>query len=132
MELSQNQGRFDNLGIAVVGLTYEGPRTHAEFVENNNATQERHRESFQQMRSRKLVSYEEAGDRRLATDWETVEINTNDRSKIEGFQARQRMAREELKHLFRSANIDSIHLRTDESYAEPLSRFFQGREKRRR
>ena len=37
MQLSEHQRLFDDLGIAVVGLTYESPRTHAEFVEKYDA-----------------------------------------------------------------------------------------------
>lgn len=63
---------------------------------------------------------------------EVVEINTGDERKRRIFAQRQAQAQEDLIHLFRSAKIDSILLRTDESYVAALGRFFETREKRRR
>ncbi len=63
---------------------------------------------------------------------EVVEINTGDERKRRIFAQRQAQAQEDLIHLFRSAKIDSIQLRTDESYVAALGRFFETREKRRR
>jgi uncharacterized protein (DUF58 family) len=63
---------------------------------------------------------------------EVVEINTGDERKRRTFAQRQKQAQEDLVRLFRSAKIDSIQLRTDESYVAALGRFFETREKRRR
>lgn len=63
---------------------------------------------------------------------EVVEINTGDARKRSIFAQRQTQAQEDLIRLFRSAKIDSIQLRTDESYVAALGRFFETREKRRR
>jgi hypothetical protein len=62
---------------------------------------------------------------------EVLEINSNDARKRSAFAQRQTEAQEELERLFRSARIDSIELRTDQSYASALGRFFETREKRR-
>jgi uncharacterized protein (DUF58 family) len=62
---------------------------------------------------------------------EVLEINTGDPRKRAAFAHRQSEARQELLRLFRSAGIDSIHLRTDQPYASALGRFFEMREKRR-
>lgn len=63
---------------------------------------------------------------------EVVEVNTGDQRKRHTFAQRQAQAQEDLARLFRSAKIDSIQLRTDESYVAALGRFFETREKRRR
>ena len=63
---------------------------------------------------------------------EVVEVNTGDTRKREAFAQRQMKAQAELLRVFRSAKIDSIQLRTDESYNSALGRFFETREKRRR
>ena len=63
---------------------------------------------------------------------EVVEINTGDERKRRAFADRQIRAQTELRRLFRSARIDIIQLRTDQSYTAALSRFFETREKRRR
>jgi uncharacterized protein (DUF58 family) len=63
---------------------------------------------------------------------EVVEVNTGDARKREAFVQRQAKAQAELLRVFRSAKIDSIQLRTDESYNSALGRFFETREKRRR
>jgi uncharacterized protein (DUF58 family) len=63
---------------------------------------------------------------------EVVEVNTGDERKRRTFAQRQAQAQEDLVRLFRSAKIDSIQLRTDESYVAALGRFFETREKRRR
>ncbi len=63
---------------------------------------------------------------------EVVEVNTGDERKRRTFAQRQTQAQEDLIRLFRSAKIDSIQLRTDESYVAALGRFFETREKRRR
>jgi uncharacterized protein (DUF58 family) len=63
---------------------------------------------------------------------EVVEVNTGDERKRRTFAQRQAQAQDDLVRLFRSAKIDSIQLRTDESYVAALGRFFETREKRRR
>lgn len=63
---------------------------------------------------------------------EVVEVNTGDERKRRTFAQRQNQAQDDLVRLFRSAKIDSIQLRTDESYVAALGRFFETREKRRR
>jgi uncharacterized protein (DUF58 family) len=62
---------------------------------------------------------------------EVVEVNTGDPRKREAFAQRQVRAQAELLRVFRSANIDSIQLRTDQPYGAALGRFFETREKRR-
>jgi uncharacterized protein (DUF58 family) len=62
---------------------------------------------------------------------EVVEINTGDERKRTAFAERQARAQADLARLFRSAGIDAIRLRTDQSYAAELGRFFETREKRR-
>jgi uncharacterized protein (DUF58 family) len=63
---------------------------------------------------------------------EVVEVNTGDERKRAAFAQRQTRTQAELFKLFRGANIDSIQLRTDQTYASALGRFFETREKRRR
>jgi uncharacterized protein (DUF58 family) len=63
---------------------------------------------------------------------EVVEINTGDERRLHAFAQRQERVQSDLRKLFRSANIDSIQLRTDRPYAAALGRFFEMREKRRR
>ena len=63
---------------------------------------------------------------------EVMEINTGDARKRAAFAQRRQEAQTELVRQFRSARIDSIELRTDQSYAAALGRFFETREKRRR
>ncbi|MDB6124173.1 MAG: hypothetical protein JWQ71_3166 [Pedosphaera sp.] len=62
---------------------------------------------------------------------EVVEVNAGDPRKREAFAQRQAKAQAELLRVFRSANIDSIQLRTDQPYGKALGRFFETREKRR-
>ncbi|HZQ47889.1 MAG TPA: DUF58 domain-containing protein [Verrucomicrobiae bacterium] len=62
---------------------------------------------------------------------EVVEVNTGDARKRAAFIERQNKAQAELLRVFRSAKIDSIQLRTDQSYTSALGRFFETREKRR-
>lgn len=53
------------------------PSRKAEFVEKNAAIQKRDRSNYEAMQStRKLVPYTEALERRFATDWSTVRIDT--------------------------------------------------------
>lgn len=63
---------------------------------------------------------------------EVVEINTGSAQRRKDFANRQERAQKELDRLFRSAGIDAMQARTDQSYAETLIRFFQTRENRLR
>jgi uncharacterized protein (DUF58 family) len=62
---------------------------------------------------------------------EIVEVGTGDARKRAAFAERQMRAQADLTRLFRTAGIDSIQLRTDQSYTVALGRFFESREKRR-
>lgn len=63
---------------------------------------------------------------------EIVEINTGDSRKRQAFAERQARAQAELRKLFAAARIDAIQLRTEQSYAAALGRFFETRERRAR
>lgn len=63
---------------------------------------------------------------------ELLEVNTGDARRRRVFAERQQDRLDDLRRLFASAGIDSIHLRTDRPYITELSRFFETREKRRR
>ena len=69
---------------------------------------------------------------RDAETGEVIEINTGDARKRQAFTDRQLKAQNDTARLFRSAGIDSIQLRTDQSYGAALAKFFETREKRRR
>jgi len=72
--------------------------------------------------------------RLVLTDAETgevVEVNTGDERKRGAFNERQTRAQAELARLFRSAGVDSIHVRTDRPWSIELTRFFETRERRR-
>jgi uncharacterized protein (DUF58 family) len=62
---------------------------------------------------------------------EVVEINTGDARRRAAFAERQARAQSNLLRLFRSAGIDAIQLRTDQTYGRELARFFETRERRR-
>jgi uncharacterized protein (DUF58 family) len=62
---------------------------------------------------------------------EIVEVSTGDARKRAAFAERQAKTQAETARLFRSAGIDSIQLRTDQSYSATLGKFFETREKRR-
>jgi uncharacterized protein (DUF58 family) len=62
---------------------------------------------------------------------EVVEVNTGHTSSRDAFALRQQKQLGDLARQFRSAGIDSIQLRTDESYSATLGKFFETREKRR-
>ncbi|HYG21674.1 MAG TPA: DUF58 domain-containing protein [Verrucomicrobiae bacterium] len=62
---------------------------------------------------------------------EIVEVSTGDQRKRKAFAERQARAQADVARLFRTAAIDAIQLRTDESYTMALARFFETREKRR-
>lgn len=69
---------------------------------------------------------------RDAETGELVEVNTGDARKRRAFAERQAKAQAELKRLFTAARIDAIQLKTGESYAGALARFFEARERRAR
>jgi len=62
---------------------------------------------------------------------EILEINTGRLSSRDAFALRQEKQVGELARQFRSSGIDSIQLRTDESYSAALGKFFETRERRR-
>ncbi len=61
---------------------------------------------------------------------EVLEVDTGDKLKRVGFRDRQQRSQSELVRLFRSANIDTIPLKTGEDYSIALAHFFETREKR--
>ncbi len=61
---------------------------------------------------------------------DVVEVNTSSATR-RAFAEQQRQWQSELERLFRSARVDAIRLRTNESYAAALGRFFETRERRR-
>jgi len=62
---------------------------------------------------------------------EILEINTSDASSRDAFALRRQKQLYELARQFRSSGIDTIQLRTDESYSAALGNFFETRERRR-
>ncbi len=62
---------------------------------------------------------------------EILEVNTSRASSRDAFALRQQKQIGELAKQFRSSGINSIQLRTNESYSATLGRFFETREKRR-
>ena len=62
---------------------------------------------------------------------DVVEVNTSAATR-RAFAEQQKTQQGELERLLRGARIDAIRLRTNESYAGALGRFFETREKRRR
>jgi uncharacterized protein (DUF58 family) len=62
---------------------------------------------------------------------EILEINTADPSSRDAFALRRQKQLNDLARQFRSSGIDSIQLRTDESYSAALGNFFETRERRR-
>ncbi len=61
---------------------------------------------------------------------ERIMVNTRSDSLRKKFEKLSARRREEQKKMFRSMNVDSVDIRTDASYVEPLVRFFRMREKR--
>jgi len=61
---------------------------------------------------------------------EEFEIDTSDPRTKEIFRKQTGDFRDKLKTIFRSVNVDNIDIRTDQSYVEPLIRFFRMRERR--
>jgi uncharacterized protein (DUF58 family) len=62
---------------------------------------------------------------------EIIELNTTGAESRDAFALRQQKELGALAKQFRSSGIDSIQLRTDETYGAALGRFFKTREKRR-
>ncbi|HEU6447434.1 MAG TPA: DUF58 domain-containing protein [Verrucomicrobiae bacterium] len=62
---------------------------------------------------------------------EILEINTGKSGSRDAFALRQQKQLADLARQFRSSGIDSIQLRTDETYGAALGKFFETREKRR-
>jgi uncharacterized protein (DUF58 family) len=68
---------------------------------------------------------------RDAETGDVVEVNTSVATR-RAFAEQQKSQQSELERMLRGARIDAIRLRTNESYAGALGRFFETREKRRR
>ena len=62
---------------------------------------------------------------------EIVELNTAHAASRDAFALRQERQYAEVARQLRSSGMDSIQLRTDETYAAALGKFFENREKRR-
>jgi uncharacterized protein (DUF58 family) len=62
---------------------------------------------------------------------EIVEVSTGDARKRAAFAERQAKAQADIARVFRTAGIDAIQLRTDQSYTATLGKFFETRERRR-
>jgi uncharacterized protein (DUF58 family) len=60
-----------------------------------------------------------------------LEVNTGSAGSRDAFALRQQKQLGDLARQFRASGIDSIQLRTDESYSATLGKFFETREKRR-
>ena len=55
---------------------------------------------------------------------ETVVIDTRSEAARQSYREHNQRADNERRQMFRSSQIDAIHIRTDESYVKPLIRFF--------
>jgi len=62
---------------------------------------------------------------------QTLLVDTSDDRLRRQYEQRSRRAADERDRLLRRMNIDTIHVRTGESFVEPLTRFFRAREARR-
>jgi uncharacterized protein (DUF58 family) len=60
-----------------------------------------------------------------------VVLDTSSAKVRRAYAERARRAREERRRQFRRMNLDAVEVRTGESFAEPLQRFFRARGKRR-
>jgi uncharacterized protein (DUF58 family) len=60
-----------------------------------------------------------------------IEVNTRNAASRDAFALRQQKQQAQLPRQLRAAGVDTIQLRTDESYSAALGRFFETREKRR-
>ena len=58
-------------------------------------------------------------------------VDTNDPNVSKSFRVLNKRNTEERNKFLRSINVDTVNIRTDRSYIEPLTRFFRMREKRR-
>lgn len=63
---------------------------------------------------------------------EEMVVDTSDRELRTLFESAMQSREEELKNLFTSMNLDSVQIRTSESYIEPVMKFFKMRERRLR
>jgi uncharacterized protein (DUF58 family) len=61
---------------------------------------------------------------------EAFVVDTSSRKVRERYKANMEKALEEKERVFGSLNVDSITVRTNESYVDPLIRFFKMRERR--
>jgi uncharacterized protein (DUF58 family) len=61
---------------------------------------------------------------------DVVEVNTSGAAR-QSFAAEQERRQAELDRILRGARVDAIRLRTNESYAAALGKFFETRERRR-
>ena len=62
-----------------------------------------------------------------AESGETVVIDTRSETARRSYRELNQRADAERRQIFRASQIDSIHIRTDESYVKPLIRFFRQR-----
>ncbi len=62
-----------------------------------------------------------------AESGERIVLDTRSAQARELYAERNRKAALELQHVFRSSQVDSVNIRTDESYVLPLIRFFRQR-----
>ena len=62
---------------------------------------------------------------------ETMIVDTGNKRVREMFTREAKAHRADLAALFMRMQLDAVHIRTDESYIEPLVRFFQSRHRRR-
>jgi uncharacterized protein (DUF58 family) len=60
---------------------------------------------------------------------ETIVIDTYSRQARKAYASHAYQARQEAERLFRRVRVDRVVIRTDESYVEPLIRFFRKRNK---
>ena len=65
-----------------------------------------------------------------AESGQEVLIDTLDPTVRRAFAAASRRRKEERERIFRSLDLDTIQVRTDRPYSEPLLQFFRRREKR--
>lgn len=61
---------------------------------------------------------------------EEMTVDTRDKELHELFRASVENRQTQLRDLFTSINMDSVQIRTDESYVEPVMKFFKMRERR--
>lgn len=61
---------------------------------------------------------------------EILMVDTGDRDTRASFEAMNKRIADERKKMFRSMNVDEIVIKTNESYVEPVMKFFKTRERR--